>query len=143
MQSRKYLTKFRFIGTLKSSTVLQSRWQSFCLPRITVYESKQYVLALMPTRLSSRSSVHTQYDIYLRCVVLSEQPGFVFRKDYASHQITEVLRRAKLPRSNLTKNMKDAVRNLRADKSIHILKADKGYATVVLDRVEYDKSWLF
>ena len=57
-------------------------------------------------------------------------------------QITEVLRRAKLPRSNLTKNMKDAVRNLRADKSIHILKADKGNATVVLDRVEYDNKVL-
>ena len=53
-------------------------------------------------------------------------------------QITEVLRRAKLPRSNLTKNMKDAVRNLRADKSIHILNADKG----VLDRVEYDNKVL-
>ena len=35
--------------------------------------------------------------------------------------------------------MKDAVRNLRADKSIHILKADKGNATVVLGRVKYDK----
>ena len=38
--------------------------------------------------------------------------------------------------------MKDAVRNLRADKSIHILKADKGNATVVLDRVEYDNKVL-
>ena len=57
-------------------------------------------------------------------------------------QITEVLRRAKLPRSNLTKNMKDAVKNVRADKSIHILKADKGNATVVSDRVEYDNKVL-
>ena len=38
--------------------------------------------------------------------------------------------------------MKDAVRNLRADKSIHNLKADKGNATVVLDRVEYDNKVL-
>ena len=67
------------------------------------------------------------------------------KNDVASNirvQITEVLRRAKLPRSNLTKNMKDAVRNLRADKSIQILKADKGNATVVLDRVEYDNKVL-
>ena len=60
--------------------------------------------------------------------------------DVASN--TEALRRAKLPRSNLTKNMKDAVRNLRADKSIHNLKVDKGNATVVLDRVEYDNKVL-
>jgi hypothetical protein len=46
-------------------------------------------------------------------------------------QITEVLRCATLPASNLTKNKKDALRNLRADKSIHILKADKGNATVI------------
>ena len=38
--------------------------------------------------------------------------------------------------------MKDAMRNLRADKSIHILKADKGNATVVLDRVGYDNKVL-
>ena len=38
--------------------------------------------------------------------------------------------------------MKDAVRNLRADKSIHILKADKRNATVVLDRVEYNNKVL-
>ena len=70
---------------------------------------------------------------------------FHLKNDVASNirvQITEVLRRAKLPRSNLTNNMKDAVRNLRADKSIHILKADKGNATVVLDRVEYDNKVL-
>ena len=65
---------------------------------------------------------------------------FHLKNDVASNirvQITEVLRRAKLPRSNLTKNMKDAVSNLRADKSIHILKADKSNATVVLNTKTY------
>ena len=38
--------------------------------------------------------------------------------------------------------MKDAVRNLRTDKSIHILKADKGNATVVFDRVQDDNKIL-
>ena len=56
--------------------------------------------------------------------------------------MTEVLRRARLPRSNLSKNQKDAVRNLRTDKSIHILKADKGNATVILNRTDYDKKIL-
>ena len=57
------------------------------------------------------------------------------KNDVASNirvYIAEVLRRAKLPRSKLTKNMRDAVRNLRTDKFIHILRADKGNATVVL-----------
>ena len=39
------------------------------------------------------------------------------------------------------RNLKN-LRNLRADKSIHILKADKGNATVVLGRVEYDNKVL-
>ncbi len=54
-------------------------------------------------------------------------------------QVTEVLRRARLPRSNLSKNQKDAVRT---DKSIHILKADKGNATVILNRTYYDEKIL-
>ncbi len=49
---------------------------------------------------------------------------------------------ARLPRSNLSKNQKDAVRNLRTVKSIHILKADKGNATVILNRTDYDKKIL-
>ncbi len=57
--------------------------------------------------------------------------------------MTEVLRRARLPRSNLSKNQKDAVQNLRTDKSIHILKADKGTnATVILNRTDYEKKIL-
>ena len=45
------------------------------------------------------------------------------KNDVASNiriYIAEVLRRAKLPRSKLTKNLRDAVRNLRTDKFIHI-----------------------
>ncbi|XP_028412199.1 uncharacterized protein LOC114535023 [Dendronephthya gigantea] len=63
------------------------------------------------------------------------------RDDIASNirvKVTEVLRRTTLPKSNLSKEQKDAVRNLRADKSIHILKADKGNATVLLNRAEYE-----
>ena len=78
-------------------------------------------------------------------VQLLEPKLFHLKNDTACNirvQITEVLRRAKLPSSNLSKNMKDAVRNLRTDKSIHILKADKGNATVVLDRIEYDNKIL-
>lgn len=43
-------------------------------------------------------------------------------------------RRTALPKSNLSKKQKDALKNLRTDKSLHILKAYKGNATVILDR---------
>ena len=54
-------------------------------------------------------------------------------------QITEVLRRAKLPKSNLNTKELKALKELRQDNSIHILKTDKGNATVILDRTDYDQ----
>ena len=65
---------------------------------------------------------------------LSKQAG-----NQARVQIAEVLRRARLPKSNLNKNERTALRQLRQDNSIHVLKADKGNATVIMNRTDYDK----
>ncbi|KAK3735298.1 hypothetical protein QZH41_000232 [Actinostola sp. cb2023] len=54
------------------------------------------------------------------------------------NKVTNILASAKLPANNLTKDEKSAIRTLRDDKDIIILKADKGNATVVMDRTEYD-----
>ena len=55
---------------------------------------------------------------------LSKQAG-----NQARVQIAEVLRRAKLPKSNLNTKELKALKELRQDNSIHILKADKVNAT--------------
>ena len=52
--------------------------------------------------------------------------------------VSEVLKGAKPPNSNLSGGMRRAVKSLKQDESIAILPADKGNATVVLDRTEYD-----
>ena len=65
---------------------------------------------------------------------LSKQEG-----NQALVQIAEVLRRARLPKSNLNKNERIALRQLRQDNSIHILKADKGNANVDMNRTDHDK----
>ena len=52
--------------------------------------------------------------------------------------VSEVLKGAKPPNSNLSGGMWRAVKSLKQDESIAILPADKGNATVVLDRMEYD-----
>ncbi|XP_071801298.1 uncharacterized protein [Asterias amurensis] len=52
-------------------------------------------------------------------------------------KINEVLRKAKPAKSNLSKVEQAALRELRRDESIHILPADKGNATVIMDRTEY------
>ncbi|XP_038066508.1 uncharacterized protein LOC119736566 [Patiria miniata] len=53
-------------------------------------------------------------------------------------QIHQVLKHSKPPKSNITRLEHQAINSLRNDSSIHILKADKGNATVIMDRTEYD-----
>ena len=48
-----------------------------------------------------------------------------------------ILKDCKLPKSNITKGEKTALRDLKADSSILVLPADKGRATVVLNKTTY------
>jgi hypothetical protein len=54
-------------------------------------------------------------------------------------ECTIVLRRSKPPKSNMKKEDLNALRNMRKNKDITIVKADKGNATVVLDKVENNR----
>ena len=51
--------------------------------------------------------------------------------------MTEILKDAKPPPSNLTKNERDAIQSLKKNNDIVILPADKGKCTVVMDKEEY------
>ena len=53
-------------------------------------------------------------------------------------QLYQVLKQAKPPKTNISRQELAAIKNLRQDQSIHILPADKGNATVVMDKVDYD-----
>nr|VZI00486.1 unnamed protein product [Spirometra erinaceieuropaei] len=57
-------------------------------------------------------------------------------KNLIRHQVTSLLMTHK-PRETLTKVERDALRELKADKDIVIVPADKGRSTVVLDRTDY------
>lgn len=52
-------------------------------------------------------------------------------------EVSKILQRAKPPKPNIDKRMKRALADLRKDDTIVILKADKGNATVVMNREEY------
>ena len=49
----------------------------------------------------------------------------------------QVLEKSKPPKPNATKDERLAIKSLQCDKNIKILPADKGNATVVMDKVEY------
>ena len=53
------------------------------------------------------------------------------------HKMSSILSTAKPPKSNLSKELHKSVKSLREDHNIVILPADKGNATVVLDRTDY------
>ena len=52
-------------------------------------------------------------------------------------ETNHLLRKARAPRANITREEKKAVRELREDKERIVLTADKGVAMVVLDRKKY------
>ena len=54
-------------------------------------------------------------------------------------EVSTALHKARPPASNVDKGMLRALKNLRKDEDIVILPADKGNATVVMDKVEYVK----
>ncbi|KXJ11975.1 hypothetical protein AC249_AIPGENE14176 [Exaiptasia diaphana] len=53
-------------------------------------------------------------------------------------KVCSILSSSKPPKSNLSSNGMKAIKTLRSEKDIIILKADKGNSTVVMDRKEYD-----
>ena len=54
-------------------------------------------------------------------------------------KVASTLKSAKLPKSNVTKEERKAIKELQKVDSILILPADKGRSTVILDKCEYDK----
>ncbi|XP_072043129.1 uncharacterized protein [Amphiura filiformis] len=54
-------------------------------------------------------------------------------------KVTSALKSSKPPKSNLSKDERQAVKDLKKEDSIIILPADKGRATVILDKDEYNE----
>ena len=52
-------------------------------------------------------------------------------------EVNHLLKKAKIPRSNITKDEQGALKELREDKERMVLTVDKGVAMVVMDRKEY------
>lgn len=63
-------------------------------------------------------------------------PGGHF--NYLHHQISNILAKAKPQSPNLTKDQPRAILELKKDKSTVIVPADKGNATAVLDKSNFD-----
>ncbi|XP_035671873.1 uncharacterized protein LOC118412922 [Branchiostoma floridae] len=57
-------------------------------------------------------------------------------------EVAGILKTAKPPKNNITKQERDALKELRKDKDLLVLPADKGKATVVMDKSDYEKKRL-
>ena len=60
-------------------------------------------------------------------------------KNVARKTIIGVLSKTKIPVINIAQEERKALKELKKDESIIILPSDKGKATVILDRKEYDE----
>ena len=54
-------------------------------------------------------------------------------------EVVGVLKSAKPPKSNVSKDEREAIKQLKKEKSIKILGADKGRTTVLMDTTEYEE----
>ena len=61
------------------------------------------------------------------------------QKDKLCADITGVLKSAKVPKQNITRQERTALKGLQKEKSITILPADKGKATVIMEKREYQE----
>ena len=60
-------------------------------------------------------------------------------KETVRVKVCEILKRARKPADNLSKDERKAIKAIRENDKIRILKADKGNATVVLNATDYDE----
>ncbi|KAI0232255.1 hypothetical protein LSAT2_017403, partial [Lamellibrachia satsuma] len=75
-------------------------------------------------------------------VVAAEQATWSLpqeQKDKLRADITGVLKSAKVPKQNITRQERTALKGLQKEKSITILPADKGKATVIMETREYQE----
>ena len=82
---------------------------------------------------------HIPYDDY---IIETEKIGSKLDKGQADAlraEVTDVLIQAKPPKSNMTKEELKALKELKKDKNIVFLKADKGKCIVVMNKDEYIK----
>ena len=70
----------------------------------------------------------------LACKHLPQADGVQLRSKVAS-----VLKSAKVPEQNVTKEERQAIKDLKKNKDIMILPADKGKSTVVMDVTDYEQ----
>ena len=75
-------------------------------------------------------------------VVATEKASFSLKPEDADRlraDVVNVLRRARPAVSNISKDERKALSSLKKENSIQILPADKGRATVIMDKEEYEK----
>ena len=115
-----------------SSNVSQGNKWVVNLSKLPLTQAQESLLSKGPNfslAHTNPSNVEFISAIELACQRLSEQDAQEVRAE-----INYLLKRAKTPRSNITKEEKKALKELREDQDRMVLTADKGVAMVVMDK---------
>ena len=112
-----------------------SKWE-INLSKSRLIEAQESVLAKGPNyALTPIHIPNVEYitAIELVCPKLKEEEAMELRAD-----VNSLLRKAKVPKTNLTKQERIGLSQLKKDKERVILTADKGVAMVIMDREDYN-----
>ncbi|XP_072401183.1 uncharacterized protein [Diabrotica undecimpunctata] len=93
--------------------------------------SKGFNFAVAPARIPVENIIS---EVESSITNIPPETAEIIRQD-----VSQILRTAKPPKRNLTREEKEALRDLQKNKEIIVLPADKGNATVVMNIDDYDK----
>ncbi|XP_041461178.1 uncharacterized protein LOC121412434 [Lytechinus variegatus] len=115
---------------LGATAKLSPRESTLCSAWVVGWLSLGLNFAIAPKKIPF-SDIVQQVEPKLR--FLSKEAANAIR-----FKVTNALSDAKPPKQNLSKEERSAIQDLRRNQAIHILQADKGNATVIMDQDAYD-----
>ena len=137
------MVKARQITKLEKITTINTKIQSHYSPVEAIVNINKRQLTT-PEKLGLNKGLNFVTTIkrilYLDLIASIEDVALKLpkaRADELRWKVRQVLEKSKPPKTNISKTERQALKSLQDDDSIIILPADKGNATLVMDRVEY------
>ena len=138
IHSEKYFAILIFVALCDYENISTTK-----ISRITVYDCLRLRNSLL-TRKKHGNFAPAPRKIPVPQIVVAVECSLKKVEENAAVEVRQkvigLLRKAKLPPSNITPSQREALNSLKKDTSVVILPADKGRATVLLDQPDYEQN---
>ena len=137
------MVKARQITKLEKMKTINMKIQSHYSPVETIVNISKWQLTTLEKSVLNKGlnfATTIKWIPYLDLIAPIEDATLKIpkaRTDELRRKVRQSLQKSKPPKPNISKTERQSLKSLQDDNSIIILPADKGNATVVMDRVEY------